>query len=146
VELYKLEASLVYRVSSRTVRATQWNPVFRKTTPQIPQNQKQPSWIALSHLLQVGLPTQGSWQQESCLSPTSQPPSQMLALRRAGPAPCLGSTAEPCWCGHRWAGLPGYESRRRAFGIGRASRGSVGWASWVSVREFALVVWVKESW
>ena len=30
VDLYEFEASLVYRVSSRTVRATQRNPVWKK--------------------------------------------------------------------------------------------------------------------
>jgi hypothetical protein len=37
----EFEASLVYRVSSRTARATQRNPVSKKTKKQKKQKQKQ---------------------------------------------------------------------------------------------------------
>ena len=43
VDLYKFEASLIYRVSSRTARATQRNPVFKtnkQTNKQTEQNKK----------------------------------------------------------------------------------------------------------
>ena len=51
VDLYKFEASLVYRVSFRTARAMQRNPVS-KTQNKYPSPQSQPEeWVLFFYLV-----------------------------------------------------------------------------------------------
>jgi hypothetical protein len=79
----EFEASLVYRVNSRTARATQRNPVSKKTTNQ--PKTKTPPWV-WSLLLALGLVYGPSLGSGLCSQPwvflCSQPwvRSMLLAL------------------------------------------------------------------
>jgi hypothetical protein len=71
----EFEASLVYRVSSRTARATQKNPVWKKNKNKT-NKQKKDSTHGFSHICSRGWPCQTSMGGEAL------GPEKALFLRR----------------------------------------------------------------